>query len=138
MNVAIEMHDSKCLAIEFDEAGLGSVLLDAYVHRTHGDPGIAPGDGGVQRIRITVEAMAVEGNVGDLPADVYEGSLTIGNSIQDNMVPFPMEYSSPVCLRMMLSDDARVVTVSGKAAAIRSEGEFEYVEQFEGANRISH
>jgi hypothetical protein len=138
VNVAIEMHDSECLAVDLNEAGHGSVLLLAFVHRTSGEPGISPGEGGVQRVRITMEGMVVEGNVGELPAYVYEGSLMVGDCLQNNMVPFPVEYSTSVCLKMMLSDDARVVAVSGKAAAIRSEGEFEHVEDFEGANRSSN
>lgn len=131
MNVAIEMHDSECLAVEINETGRGSVLLRAYVHRTTGEPGVSPGDGGVQQVRITLEGMAIEGTVGELPTYIFEGSLMVGESLQDNMVPFPAEYSLPVCLTMMLSSDARVVTVSGKAAAISAEGEFEYVEDFE-------
>src|ERR1700678_3228416 len=104
MNVAIEMHDSKCLAVEVDRSGNGFVLLDAYVHRTEGEPGVAPGEGGVQRIRITVDFMRVNGEVGSLPADIFEGSLTIGTSIQNNMVPFPASYSDAVSVSMMLAN----------------------------------
>jgi hypothetical protein len=43
MNVAIEMHDSECLNVETDEIGQGFVLLDAYVHRTEGEPGVSSG-----------------------------------------------------------------------------------------------
>lgn len=132
MNVAIEMHDSECLSIESGEAGDGSVLLDAYVHRAEGEPGVAPGQGGVQRIRMKLEGMCVEGHVGELPANVYEGSLTVGDYLQDNMVPFPAVYSEPVCLRMMLSDDARVIAVSAKKLSIEIEGEFRYLEEFTG------
>jgi len=124
MNEAIEMHDSECLAVEVDEEGRGSVLLDAYVHRTAGEPGVSPGEGGVQHIRMKMDAMTVEGDVGVLPAYVYEGSLTVGNSVQDNMVPFPAAYPETVRLSMMLSDDARVILVSGKEISIEVEGEF--------------
>src|SRR5882757_2425048 len=78
MNQAIAMHDSECRAVEVGEEGRGSVLLDAYVHRTAGEPGVSPGEGGVQRIRIKIDAMTVEGDVGTLPSYVYEGSLTVG------------------------------------------------------------
>ena len=135
MNVAIEMHDSECLAVERDELGQGFVLLDAYVHRSEGVPGVAPGEGGVQRIRIRIEAMTVEGDVGNLPAYIYEGSLTIGTSIQDNMVSFPAAYSEAVRLRLMLSDDARVIVISGTGAAIEPEGEFRFVEAVDFSER---
>jgi len=136
MNVAIEMHDSECLAVERDGLGQGFVLLDAYVHRSEGVPGVAPGEGGVQRIRIRMEAMKVEGDVGNLPAYIYEGSLTIGTSIQDNMVSFfPAAYSEAVRLRLMLSDDARVIVVSGTGAAIEPEGAFQFVESVDFSGR---
>jgi hypothetical protein len=89
MNEAIEMHDSECLAVEVDEEGRGSVLLDAYVHRTAGEPGVSPREVGVHRIRMKIDAMTVEGDVGVLlPAYVYSGSLTVGNSVQYNLVYF--------------------------------------------------
>ena len=57
------MHDTECLAVEVDDQGCGSVLLDAYVHRTVGKPGISPGEG-VQRIRMKSGAMTIKGEVG--------------------------------------------------------------------------
>jgi hypothetical protein len=135
MNEAIEMHDSECLAVAVDEEGRGSVLLDAYVHRTAGEPGVSPGEGGVQRIRMKMDAVAVEGDVGVLPAYVYEGSLTVGNSVQDNMVPFPAAYPETVRLSMMLSDDARVMLVSGKEISIEVEGKFRFIETVDFTGR---
>ena len=135
MNQAIELHDSECLAVEVDEEGRGSVLLDAYVHRTAGEPGISPGEGGVQRIRMKIDAMTIKGEVGMLPAYVYEGSLTVGSSVQDNMVPFPASYPETVRLNMMLTDDARIILISGKKISIEAEGEFSFVETVDFTNR---
>jgi hypothetical protein len=131
MNLAIELHDSKCLAVETDSHGRGSVLIDAYVHRTDGEPGAAPGEGGVQRIRLKFGSMSVDGEVGDLPASIFEGSLTVGASVQDNMVPFPATYSGAVRLSLMLADDAREIVVSGIGLSIESEGTFRFVESVE-------
>jgi hypothetical protein len=128
MNAAIEMHDSECLAIERDGKVHGSVVLDAYVHRTEGEPGVTPGEGGVQRIRIRVAKMVIEGEVGDLPACIYEGSLNFERTVQDNMLPFPATYSEPVRISMMLSPDARVVVIAGSEISIEAEGEFKFVE----------
>lgn len=130
MNVSIEMHDSECLSVDIAETGTGFVLLDAYVHRTDGEPGVSPGEGGVQRIRMRFEGMTVQGQIGELPAGIYEGSLTVGASFQDNMVPFPATYPGPVRLYMMLSEDARTVEVIGQGVSIATEGEFHFVEQF--------
>jgi len=128
MNIAIELHDSECLAVESGEGGQGFVLLEAYVHRSEGEPGESPGAGGVQRMRFKVDAMVVDGEVGDLPASIYEGSLAIGTSVQNNMLLFPAAYSDNVRLRLMLSEDARVIVVSGTGVSIEPEGEFRFVE----------
>lgn len=132
MTDAIEMHDSECLVVEVDEQGTGFVLLDAYVHRTEGRPGITPGEGGIQRIRIKVSSAAVEGSPGQLPATIYEGSIVVGSFTQDNMIPFPQSYGEKFELRMMLSEDARLVVVSGIGLSIEPEGEFRFVELFSG------
>jgi hypothetical protein len=135
MNSAIEMHDSEFLAIEREGTGRGAVILDAYVHRADGEPGVVSGEGGVQRIRIGVQGMTVEGEVGDLPAWIFEGSIGFGKSVQDNMVPFPAAYSEPARISMTLSPDARVVVVAGSAISIEAEGEFRFVEYFDVSAR---
>jgi len=135
VNQAIELHDTECLAVEVDDRGLGSVLLDAYVHRTVGEPGISPGEGGVQRIRMRFSAMAIKGDVGLLPAYVYEGSLTVGSTVQNNMVRFPASSSETAALSMMLSDDARIVVVSGSTISIETESNFRFVEPVDFTGR---
>ncbi len=128
MNAVIEMHDSECIAIEIDENGGGFVLLDAYIHRSEGEPLISLHEGGVQRIRLKLDGMTKEGAVGDLPAVIYEGSLIVGTERQDNIVSFPASYKEPVRLSMMLSDDARVLVVSGNGLSIEPEGDFRFVD----------
>lgn len=135
LNQAIELHDTECLAVEVDDQGLGSVLLDAYVHRTAGEPGISPGEGGVQRIRMKFEKMTIKGEVAPLPAYVYRGSLTIGGTVQNNMVPFPVAYSEAAALSLMLFEDARTVVISGVTVSIEAESDFRFVEQVDFTGR---
>jgi len=135
MHAVIEMHDSECLAIELNEKGGGFVLLKAYIHRGEGDPLMSPHEGGTQRIRVKAEGMTLEGVVGDLPAWIYEGSLTVGADVQDNIVRFPAIYADSFRLSMMLADDARVVVVSGKGLSIEPESEFEFVETVDFSSR---
>jgi hypothetical protein len=128
MNMAIELHDSECLAVESNGRNQGSVLFDAYVHRTVGEPGVTPGEGGIHRIRPSSDAMSVKGVMGELPALIYEGSLAIATFVQDNLVPFPATYSESFRLSLMFADDARVLVVSGIGLSIESEREFQFVE----------
>jgi hypothetical protein len=135
LNQAIELHDTECLAVDVDDHGGGSVLLDAYVHRTVGEPGISPGEGGIQRIRMRFGAMTIKGEVGPLPAYVYEGSLTVGSHVQDNLVPFPASSSETATLRIMLSDNARIIVVSGATILIEAESDFRFVEPVDFTDR---
>ena len=77
-----------------------------------------------------MKGATVEGSIEPLPADIYEGSLIVGNSIQDNIIPFPASYSGEFQLKMVLSDDARVVVVSGIGLSLDAENEFRFVEFF--------
>jgi hypothetical protein len=95
-----------------------------------GEPGVDAGKGGVQLIRIRIADMTIEGEVGELPSYLYDGSLAVGTAIQDNIVPLPAIHSEPIRLSMTLSEDARVLTLSGSSATIAPEGEFQYVERF--------
>jgi hypothetical protein len=135
MNAVIEMHDSACIALDMDENGGGFVLLDAYIHRSEGDPLMSPHEGGLQRIRVKFENMTTQGVVGDLPAVIYEGSLSVGAEVQGNIVPFPAAYAEPVRLSMMLSEDARVVIVYGSGLSIEPESDFRFVEKIDFSSR---
>jgi hypothetical protein len=135
VNAVIEMHDSECIAIEFDERGCGFVILDAYVHRGDGDDSMSPHEGGMQRIRIKAEDMTMEGAAGDLPARIYQGSLIVGAEMQGGIVRFPAAYTETFRLSMMLANDARVVVVCGKGLLIETEGEFRFVETVDFSSR---
>jgi hypothetical protein len=79
MKAAIEFHVSDCIAIEADGAGTTVIVLDAYVHR---DPMTCPHEGGFQRVLITMTSATTRGNIGVLPAEILEGSLTLGDPLQ--------------------------------------------------------
>jgi hypothetical protein len=131
MTSAIELHDSECLRIEHDADGNGAVILDAYVHRSAGVPGLTPGEGGEQTVRITIESMVVSGEMGPLPATIASGSLTCGGSQVDDLLPLPSEYAGDQSMTLVLRDDARTISVAGKNMSIRPEGEFRFIEMFD-------
>ena len=130
MNSSVEFHDSKLLGVDQLSDDLGVVTLNAIVHRSEGEPGFSPSDSGVQRVRLEIAAMRVDGDVGPLPAYIYEGSLSIEDAIHDNVIAFPMRTNGRTKLTVVLSDDARTVCVSGTGIAISAEGEFRFIERF--------
>lgn len=111
MNSAIELHDSEGLRVEAVGDGTGFVLLDAYVHRSEGRPGWEAGEGGFQRVRLTFENMAIDGLVGELPAYIYEGSLATGDAVLYNLIELPASYSGKAVFKLMLSEDARLLSI---------------------------
>ena len=129
MNSAIELHDSECLAIEQNSIGAGALVLDAYVHRSNGEPSETPGEGGIQRVRFSVEAMSVSGRIGTLPATIYNGSLNIGGASLD-LIPLPFESAQSCNLRLSLLD-GEDFCITGKAVRVTPEGEFRFVEHVE-------
>jgi hypothetical protein len=79
-------------------------------------------------VRLAVENMVVEGIVGSLPAYIYEGSLKVGKADFDNLIELSSSYADLVRFKMMLSEDARVVVVSGTKMTLLVESPFRYVE----------
>ena len=130
MKSAIEFHDSECLAVQKYDRGNGAVILDAYVHRTDGEPGVSPGEGGTQRTRLSFESMTIYGEIGPLPEFIYGGSLTSGGSRINKVVPLPSDFPGEVSLNLELLYDMRSVTIAGQNLSIRAEKEFSFVENF--------
>lgn len=124
MNAEIEMHDSSLLAISSDELGRGLVLLKAYVYRSEGQIWTSSRESGWQRVRIIIDAMTVNGEVGALPTCIYEGSLIMGTAAPENMIPLPTESSEAVRLELTLEGDARTLLISGTGISVKPEGDF--------------
>jgi hypothetical protein len=59
----------------------------AYVHKSHGKPGIDAGTGWVQNARLTLTGATVSGDRPSLPGALWDGSLLVGGSEHDNVVP---------------------------------------------------
>lgn len=130
----IELHDSECLAVELEDSGGGFVILNAYIHRGEGDALEAPHEGGYQMVRIRMDSLTTNGDIGDLPADIYGGSLSTETAVLDNIIPLPSAYPSKFVLTLTLAPDAREVMMTGREIAITSEGEFDFVENVDLTN----
>lgn len=126
MNTAIELHDSTCLAIEFDSAGNGALVVDAYVYRSDGKPCETPGEGGVQRVQFYIDSISMSGRICTLPATIYEGSMSIGDSSLD-LIPLPFESDKSCNLRLALLDNGDFC-IAGKAVRVTPIGDFRFVE----------
>ena len=99
MNEQIELHDSVLKRL-FVDGGQVVAVLDAYIHRSEGKPGVAPGTGWRQSIRLVMENATISGTVPAGEADVWDGELIIGIQVLSNMIPVSGTDHGPIKLRL--------------------------------------
>ncbi len=129
LNAAIELHDSTVEEVRFANGNL-AIAVSAYVHRSTGTPGIDNGSGWVQGVIIDFQNGTIAGNVGDLPAGIFDGDLQIGLQTFSNMIALPCDEVGPIYLTLFLSPDNRRLVLSGDRLTIRPQEEGRYVEDF--------
>jgi hypothetical protein len=129
MNSAIELHDSLVTSL-IDSRGSVQLCLEAYIHKALGKPGVDPGSGFVQNVIIDFVEGRWEGEIGDLPTDILQGNLQVGESTHQNMLDLPFEVVGAVTLNLFLSPDFRKLSVSGSAMKIGLLGADRYIEEF--------
>ena len=131
--IAIEIYDST-LASVADDGGHAIVdLKPAYIHRSTGTPGVDPGGGWAQDVILRVENGTIDGGVPEMPCDLWEGSLQVGNQTIENIIPLPLDYQGAVTLILVAQDESRVV-VRGSAISATLIGEPKFIEEFPGVS----
>jgi hypothetical protein len=91
LNSAVELHDSVVDTVWRSEQTVLLALRPAYIHKSPGQPGVDDGIGLVQNIVIEIECGQIEGNIGDLPADVFDGEFQSGSQTFPNMISLPCD-----------------------------------------------
>lgn len=132
LNQCIEFHDSVVLAIDATERQL-TILMDAYVHQSEGRPGVDPGVGGVQQVRLELCAPTNIGDLPQFPATIVDGLIRSNSTEYSNCIPLPLDLHGEIELEIRCLPDMRSMRVI--ASCIRSVmvGQFEYVEEFSPA-----
>lgn len=127
-NTTVEIHDSVVELIECKGDGL-VVVLDAYVHRSQGRPGIDDGTGWSQELRLNVRNGKVEGDVERIPMELLDGHLVLSSKSFENFIPVPLDHSGPVRIEFRGWNDWQVAIV-GEGIAARLVGSGVYIEEF--------
>ena len=70
----------------------------------------------------------IEGALGDLPDDLWDGELHLDGNLF-KMIPIPLEYKGDVTLDLQCNGQ---VHISGQAIRLELIGAPEYIEEFEG------
>jgi len=94
-NRAIELHDSRIIAIREEEGGV-RVELDAYVHESDGRPGTNAGAGSTQRTAFVFEGARISVRPEGDRLWLTDGGLLIADRLFENMIPLPFDAPGEV------------------------------------------
>lgn len=76
-NRAIELHDSTFDGVRKDGTDLTLRFSAAYTHQSGGKPGVDAGSGWVQEAILHVRGGSVNGEIENLPCDLWDGDLRL-------------------------------------------------------------
>lgn len=130
-NRAVELHDSQVASIRW-EGGTCVIELAAHMHESDGTPGVDAGTGWTQPAQLTLHGAQAELIPGTLPLWILDGSVKVGNTLFENMLPIPFESTGITRLRLLGADG--VLQVSGSGLSLQPTGVAEYLEDFPGAS----
>ncbi len=130
VNAAVELHDSQVVAVD-SIAGVVTVRLRAYVHRSNGRPGFDPGSGWSQPVDLVFTAGVIEERPAELPFTLADGSVSGGTTF-DGLIPLSTSIGLAVCFEARgICGERLAVRGQGMVAVAAAEGVF--VESFPGA-----
>lgn len=130
---AIEIYDSTLASVAHDGGHVVVKFKPAYIHRSTGTPGVDPGGGWVQDAILRVENGTIDGSVLEMPGDLWEGSLQVGNQRVENIIPLPLDYQGAVTLVLVAQDESRMV-IRGSAISAILVGQPRFIEEFPGVS----
>ena len=133
MTQYLEFHDSVLIAFSATKAH-AELLLDAYIHRWQKVDGEWAGTGWMQSVRIAVSHPIGQLTAPVLPADISDGRLSVGTKVPVHLVPFPLEASAAVGLRLQLTT-AEVIELGGSRVRVQAAAEARFVEDLPAAMR---
>lgn len=132
MNQEIEIHDSVIDRIVVSNAEAILHFKEVYIHRSDGKPGWDSGSGWVQEAQLRFRKASVEGKFSELPHDLHDGYLRLGETLLENAIPIPLDFSGEVELR--IEGWGEVMKVRAQHVRLELLGTAEYVEEFPGAD----
>lgn len=122
----IEFHDSELVDVRLvgTDAELG---MNAYVHAWTVDGNERRGTGWKQLVRITLSDAYAASIPSVCPVEISGGSLIVGATSHNNVLPLPFSAAEPVHLRLQVTS-GDVLTFAGTAIDIAPSGSAQYIE----------
>lgn len=136
-NRAIEIHDSALDRIALESGVAVLHFPSVYIHSSEGRPAIDAGTGWTQEALIRIGNARIEGEFSQESREacrgyahcLSDGSLGIGGSVFDNLIPIPLDVQADIELKLECGSE--VVRVHGTSAKLELIGSAVYVEKFQ-------
>jgi hypothetical protein len=129
VNTIIELHDSTIVKFATRKGALIVHFLPAYLHKSEGRPGFDVGTGWVQEARLIMASASASGRPPQLPCDLIDGELVVGEKRCENQIPVPLDSTAPAQLRLIF-DSANQITIKSQGVRLELLGEPSHVEEF--------
>ncbi len=128
VNAAIELHDSIVMSIVEDD---GTIVLEltAYLHQSDGRPGIDPGTGWTQTVRLMFPHATKQCTVAKFPNTILDGVLSLSGEQFANGFAIPIEHIGPTILDLEFANNISV-TIEGRGLQVECLGTRTFVETF--------
>ena len=127
-HAAIELHDSRVLEVRLVDGTL-EIAIDAYVHRSAGRPGEAPGTGWEQAGTLTIKGASVVRRPAGGQMRIDDGVISVDGRSFSNVIPLPFQETGGV--RVLLESAEGTLEVVGTELSIALHGDARYVETFD-------
>jgi hypothetical protein len=131
MNTVIELHDSCVAGVTSSEGSVIVQIRPAYLHRSEGRPGFDPGSGWVQDLDLIVSDAVLESSFTEMPRELVHGTLSVGNEVFDNLIPFPLDVQGALRFCAIGLDEERLAIQGTRATAVLV-AKACFIEQFPG------
>ncbi len=132
LNSGIELHDSEIAAITQRAGDVVIHFCAAYIHKSEGSPGWDAGSGWIQAAELMFREAVLPVVTTELPADIGNGELSLGEQTLSNWVPIPLDYVGQAGLTFMFGSTGEQFRVEGSGVTLQLLGVAEYVEEFSG------
>jgi hypothetical protein len=127
-NAAVEIHDSTLERIESKGTDV-IALINAYVHRSVGRPGVDSGTGWSQPVQLRFLNGHATGDIATIPMELLDGRLVLSGETLENTFPIPLQHVGSCRIEFESWNEARVV-IDGDGVTGVFVGPPVYVEDF--------
>lgn len=127
-NAAVEIHDSTLETVRPSGDDL-VVVIDAYVHRSAGRPGIDRGTGWSQSLELRFLEGKASGSTVTCPVELLAGRLVLSGEVFQNLISIPLDHRGSSRLELESWNDVRIV-LEGEGVTATFVGPPEYIEEF--------